>query len=326
MAFDPQLGLAEETTPGTGVTVTRFYEFGNESLKQNIDRIEYMGLRPSRKVLGQSNSVPGKADVTGDIELPVMQKGMALLAKHMLGSVATTTPTGATLARDHTCTVGSLDGKSLTIQVGRPFVGGAAQPFTFAGCKISDWEMTWDIGSQLMWKLSIDGVSETTATGLASASYPTGLIPFPYTQGVFNIAGSSFDISSFSLKTANALSTDRYFIRGTTPAQKKEQLDAGIREYTGDLAAEFTSLTAYNRFVTHDTSGSIVLTATSPTFIEGATPYVVELTIPNVRFDGESPVVGGQQLVDQPLQFKALDAAGAQGPVILRIRNGDATP
>lgn len=327
MAFDPQLGIAEETTPGTGVTVTRFYEYGDCSIASDIDRIEYMGLRPNKHVLGTGNSVPGKVAIKGDIDMPWMIKGMGLIAKYMMGSVVTTTPTGATLARDHTATLGTFDGKSLTIQEGVPFVGGAASPFTWSGCKFTDWELTWDIANQLMAKLTVDGTSESTVTALASASYPTAPnVPFPYVQGVLQLGGAAFDISSFSLKAANNLSGDRYFIRSTTPQSNKEQLDAGIREYTGNLQAEFTSLAAYNRFINHDTTAAIVLTATSTQFIEGATPFVFEVTLPNVRFDGTTPQVQGMQLVEQPLPFKVLDGGGAQGPVILRCRNGDATP
>lgn len=325
MPFNPQLGIAEETTFGTIATPTRFYEYGNASIQQAIERIEYLGLRPNRKVLGTTNSVPGKVSVGGAIEMPVMNKGMALWWKHILGQIATSTPTGGTTARDHKATVGTLDGKSLTIQQGVPPTSGAAQAFTWAGCKVNEWELTWDTDSQLMLNVTVDGISESTATGLASASYPSGLEPFAYTKGVLTVAGSSFDISQFSLSGNNSLATERYFIRSTTPASKKEQLEGGgIREYTGTLTCEFTDLTAYNRFVNH-TTASVVLTATG-SIIEGALNYTVEVTLPDVRFDGETPNVTGFEIVEQSLPFKVLDGANADGPVIVRTRNSDTAP
>lgn len=324
MGFDPQFGLAEETTPGVAVTPTRFFEAGSFTIADDIDNIEFMGLRPGRKSLGQSNTVPGKLAIAGDLELPIMNKGCALLTKHMLGAIATTTPTGATIARDHTATQGTLDGDSLTMQEGVPLVGGATQAFTFAGCKFSEWELSQDTESQLMLKASVIGQSGTTATALATATYPTApVVPYPFTQAVCTVGGSAFSVKNYSLKASMALSDDRYFLGS---ASRKETLDAGIREYTGELMAEFENLTAYNRFKTKDMSAAVVVTFTSPLFIEGAIPYVFEITLPNVRWDGETPKVTGQELVQQPLQFKVVDGGGAQGPVIIRTRNGDAAP
>lgn len=325
MAFDPQLGLGEETTPGTAVTVTRFYDFGQESLKQDIERIEYVGLRPGVFAVGSQNWVPGRQGVTGDIEIPVMTKGAGLLFKHCMGSVATTTPTGGTSTRDHTCTPGTLDGKGLTVQVGRPMVASTAQPFTYAGCKVSKWAIKHDTQSQLMLTLTLDGVSETTGTGLASASYPAGIVPYAYTTGVITIAGSSFDVMDWSLEADNALKTDRYYIRATTPGQKKEQLGVGLREYTGTINADFTDTSAYARF-TSGTTATFTATYTATTAIEGALFPQIVFTADVMRFDGETPNVGGYEMVGQSLPFKLLNSGSAGSPLTVRVRSSDTTP
>jgi hypothetical protein len=325
MGFDPQLGLGEETTPGSAVTVTRFYDFGQESLKQDIERIEYAGLRPSRLSLGSSNWVAGRQGVSGDIELAVMTKSAGLLFKHCLGSVATSTPTGGTSTRDHLCTEGTLDGKGLTVQVGRPMVGSTAQPFTYAGCKVAKWALKHDTQSQLMLTLSLDGVSETTATGLASASYPTAIVPYAYTTGVITVAGSSFDVMDWSLEVDNALKTDRYYIRSTTPGQKKEQLGVGLREYTGSLTADFTNTTAYNRFV-NGTTATFTAVYTATTAIEGALFPQLTISADVMRFDGETPNVEGYEMVDQALPFKLLNSGSAGSPLSVTVRSSDTTP
>lgn len=322
MAFDPQLGIAEETTPGTVATPTRFYEFGNEAVKQEIERIKYLGLRPNRKVHGTSNVVPGKKGSAGDIELPVMNKGMALWFKHCLGAVATTTPTGATLTRDHKCTVGVLDGKSLTVQFGRPTVSGTVEDFTYAGCKVNTWGLSHDTDSQLMLNVSLDGISESAAVALASASYPTALTPFAYTAGAITVDGSAFDVKDWNLEGNNNLATDRYFIRATTPEQKKEQLEGGgIREYTGTINTEFMDRTNYDKFVSGAfASFSAVYTGA---LIEGAFNYTVTVTLPNIQFNGETPNVGGFEIVQQALPFEVFDGGTADGPVVITVRNSD---
>lgn len=322
--LNSQLGIGEETTPGTAVTPSRFYDFGQESLKQSIERIEYMGLRPTRRVLGSTNWVPGRIGVEGDIELPWMNKGMGLIAKHMLGAVATTTPTGGTLTRDHKATVGAIDGKGLTVQVGRTSNDGTTRPFTYAGCKVAKWSLKHDTQSQLMLTLSLDGMSESTATGLASASYPSGLTPFAYTKGILTVGGSSVDVMDWSLDADNGLATDRYFIR-SGGANKKEQLEgAAVREYTGQIHPEFSDLTLYNNFV----NGSLATFSAVYTgaLIEGALNYQLTVSLAAIRFDGETPTVGGVGLLDQPLPFKVVDSGAADGPVVLVVRSDDTTP
>lgn len=320
-----QLGIGEETTPGTGVTPTRFYDFGSEDVNQSIERIEYIGIRPNRKVLGANNWVPGRIGVGGNVELPVMNKDFGLIFKHALGNIATATPTGATTTRDHKATLGAIDGKALTIQVGRTDVTGVTRPFTYAGCKFNEWELSHDTSTQLMFKAMIDGISETTATGLATASYSTGLTPWAYTKVILTVGGVATDVTEWSLKASNNLATDRYLMRGVTPGNKKEQLEgADVREFTGDLKAEFTDLTLYNRFV-NGTLGTLTAIYTGA-IIEGALSYQLTVSLDTIRCDGDTPNVAGMGIKEQVLPFKVLDNAAADGPVVVVVRTDQTTP
>ena len=53
--LNSQLMAKAETTWGTAVVVDRAFEFDSESLKLDIERVEHMGLRPTRRVLGANN-------------------------------------------------------------------------------------------------------------------------------------------------------------------------------------------------------------------------------------------------------------------------------
>lgn len=321
-----QCGIAEETTVGTGATPNRFYEIGNESVKADIEQIEYFGIRAgAAKSLTTSQSVQGKVNISGDIEMAVMNKGFGLIFKHALGAVATSTPGGATNSRDHKCTVGAIDAKGLTIQFGRPAIDGTSHPFTYTGCKIANWELSNDTSSILMLKLGIDGMAETTATGLASASYPSALLPFAFTRGVVTLAGSGYDVLDWTLAGDNGLATDRFAIRSTTPSAKKEQLEAGIREYTGTLNADFTSLTAYNRFI-NGTTAAITLVYTSTVAIESTYFPTITINIPAARFDGETPNIPGPELLTQALPFKVLNDGTSDSPLAITVRSVDTTP
>lgn len=319
-----QLGLKAETTVGTAVTPDRFFEFNSESLQQEIERIESGGLRPSRRVV--SKRFAGRKGVGGDIELEITNKGQALLWKHILGSVATTTPASGTNSRDHLATVGALDGLGLTIQVGRTGTDGTTRAFTYAGCKVAAWELSGEADGIPVLSLTIDGMSETTATALATAAYPTGLEPLVFTQGTLSVGGSELLVKQFSLAGDNHLYTDRYYLTATNPGRKHEQIEGvGMREYTGSLTADFKDLTAYNLFV-NKTQSSLAITYTSTTAIEGSLYYSLTVTVPAIEFDGETPTVGGAEIIEQSLPFKVIDTGNANGPVQVTVRSDDSTP
>lgn len=330
--INTQLGLGEETTPGSGVTVSRFYELGEggESVKHDIDRFEYQGLRSGgRRILNTSNRVATRENVSGPIELAVMTKGFGLVFKHCLGAVATTTPGGATNTRDHACKFGDLDGKSLTIQLGRTDNTGTTEAFTYAGCKVATWELSNDNTNALMLSLGIDGMSEALSSAggpaLASASYPSGIEMFSYIRGVLTVAGSAIDVVDWNLQGDNGLDVDRYFIRATTPGQKKQQLEGGQpREVTGTINCEWSGMTAYNRFL-NGTIAAFTATYVSTTAIEGTFFPTITVTCPHVQFDGETPTVGGPEIIPMALPFKVLDGGDANGPVQITVRSGDTT-
>ena len=75
------------TVPGTGygdaVTVTRFLEFIDESLKLDVQRIESAALRTGTNVLRSDHWAANKKGVAGDVNWEVDQTGYGLLFKHM---------------------------------------------------------------------------------------------------------------------------------------------------------------------------------------------------------------------------------------------------
>lgn len=310
--IDAQFGFADESTYGTLVAPTQFLEFLSESLKLEKERIESQGIKAGRRVLHRW--APGVQRVTGDVEIELAPEGTGTLLKHMFGGVATT---GASDPYSHEFTPGDLNGKSFTCQVGRPDVSGTVQPFTYTGCKIPEWELAFAVNEYLKLKTTIYGADETTAEGLAVASYPATYNPFVFTHGSLTVAGSGVDIIEGTLAASNALATDRHRIRSTDPANPKEPLENGRREFTGSLTADFESLTQYNRFVS-GTEAAMVLT-----FEQSASRSLV-VTM-NVRFDGETPSVGGMELLEQSLPFKCTSGTSDAAAITAVLKNGDTT-
>lgn len=323
--INAQLGIAEEVTPGTAVTPNRFGEFDRETLIHDIDRVEHSGLRTGRRVLGANNYAVGREKPGGALDLTLQTKGQAVWFKHALGNVVTTTPAGGVLARQHKCTVGQLDGKALTVQVGMNDDTGTARAKTFSGGKIDKWSLEVKENDFAGLTLTLDAISATTTTPLAAASYPTGLADYFGTQSVVRIAGTEVDCKSIRLNVDNGLTVDRYYMRSSAPGRKREQLEGdNLREMKGSLTLAFPDLAAYNRF-TDNTQASLQVTLTGP-IIEGAIPHSVDVLMPAVRFDGKTPVVDSLGLIPVDLDFVVVDTLSADGPLVVTVVNSDVAP
>jgi hypothetical protein len=314
------------TTPGTGygdpVTVDHFSEFLDESLKMDVPRITGQGLRAGNTTQRSDRTFSNKKGGGGPVNFEVADRGFGLHWKYALGSSVITTPAGGTLARDHTYTIdpnGQL-GKSLTVQKGVPDVNGTVRPFTFKGSKVMAWQLSQAVDEWLKLQLTYDCLDADTVIGLAAAAYPTGQAIFHYDQCQAQVAGANVDLKGLSVGGNRNLKTDRYFVRPST--LKKEPLPNGFYEVAGSFDAEFTDMAAYNRFL----SGAlvpIVLTWTGA-IIEAALAFSLIVTMPNCRFDGDTPDVGGPDLVDYSLPFVALND-GVSQPITIVARNTDTT-
>jgi len=298
------------TTPGTGygdgVAPARFLEFVDESIQLTVDRIESTGLRTGNQILRTDRWAANRKGAAGDVNWEVANTGFGLLFKHMFGASNITTPPSGVLTRDHTYTLADPIGKSLSVQLGVTDTGtGTTNPFTYKGAKISSWEFSQALDGIAMLKTSFDAMDEDQTIGLGAASYPASQSLFNFTQAQATVAGANFDVTSITLSYDAALKTDRYFIRTNT--LKKEPIRNAFVAFTGSIDCEFTDLSAYNRFV-NGTLAAVTLTYTGPV-IEAVGPgysYQLIWTLPQVRFDGTSPDVGGPDIVPLTLPIKVL--------------------
>jgi len=285
-----QLGIATETTFNTPVTVSTFYEFTNESINYNKNISVGLGLRAGGQVARSGRRVVTTSDATGDINLDLPTKGLGLLLSYAMGG---------TVQTSGTYTLGDVYGKSFTAQVGVPQYGGTVTPKTIAGCKISSWEISAAQSAIATGRFTIDGASFTTATSLATASFPSNNSVFHFAQGAITVDGSSVaNIKDFTLSVDNVLKTDRFNLGSA--GIKAEQIINGFRAITGSLTAEFTDTTLLAKFLA-DTSAALVLTFLGPS------SSILSITLPAVKFDGEAPQVGGPEVIDINFTFQAYD-------------------
>jgi hypothetical protein len=212
------------------------------------------------------------------------------------------------------------------------------EPFTYVGCKISDWEISVETGAIVQCQLTIDARNELGGAGnsdplngsvpslavfseanIGSSTDPINVYHFregtlytggtpTLTSGVLTMAGQSTaaNIKSCSFKETHALDTNRYFIGSS--GFKAEQIENGFRQLTGAFVAEFLSAETYYNAFSADTTTGLQLTFVGGTAgTSGANTDTLSIIFPNIKLDGESPMVGGPGIVTENVTFTGLD-------------------
>lgn len=311
-----QVGFKKEATFGTAVTVDRFFEVDSEAFKNNIVHIMTRGI--GQRFQRTSRVRTYSERITGTVALDIMNVGHGELFKQILGGVSTAHPATEYV---HTFTpdaAGKL-GVSGTWQVGRPDVGGTVRPFTYAGCKVLEGTIDVEVGQNAKLSLTLDGMTETTATALATASYPAAAVPLSFIDGALTIDTVATSVKKASVRIADAQDVNRRFIGNT----RKEPIANGEMEITGQLDLEFESLSEYAKFVA-GTASALVLTLSYGDTGAGV-PFKLVVTIPSLKYTGDTPNVGSSEIVQLPLPFKAL-YDGTNAITTLAYTTTDALP
>lgn len=303
---EAQIGWVAEVTPGTAVTVTKFLPFRSENIKQNIEYLDTQTLS-SRLTLRKTKA--GRKSVEGGFTTELPNVTLATLLKAAMGTV-NTTGSGPYV---HTATPGATTSTALTVQVGRPATDGTVHPFTYAGMKVSEWTIQASVGEIATLEVQFVGMTETTATALATQTISSSWSPFVFTEASLTIGGSaSNNVRDFSFTGNNQIEA-RHRLGSAT---SKNPLGIGVREYTGTVTTDFDNLTDYNRFV-NGTEAALVAT-----FSNGTDTLVGTM---NVQFVGETPEVSGNELLAQNLPYRALSSTSDAAAVTWVLTNTEAT-
>ncbi|BEP14814.1 hypothetical protein acdb102_31250 [Acidothermaceae bacterium B102] len=323
-----QFGVSAETTFGTTVAASRFFEFNKESVAGKYDRIESAGLRAATRVQRSDRWVVNPKGAAGSVDVEVQSKGFGFWLTQMMGHVSSGTVVDSTYT--HTGSVASMNGNSFSAQFGRPDISQTVRPFTYSGGKILTWELSNQVDGLLVCTLGVDFATEATtgsgAYALQTPSYPTSSQLMSYIAGSFQLGGTEVSVKDISIKGDNGLDAGRYFIR--TLGGKKEQNENTMRKYTVDVTAEFESMTQYNAVSSASASGAMATLSArwqSPT-LAGATTYPsLTATATVARYEGATPLVEGPKILEQKLSFVLL-YDGTNSPLSLAYTTTDTTP
>jgi hypothetical protein len=305
-----QLGIAEESTWGTAVAVTRFYPVDSVNVKLMKKPVQGQGLQAGTFVNQGSLRADTATWASGDAMVDFTSKQMGLLMKHALGSAAIV-QNGATAAWTQTWTLGStVTGKGLTVQYGAPQTNGTVVPYTIAGCKVSSWDLSCAQTDILKAKFSFVGQTVTTATSLASASYPTASNVFHFKQGSLTVAGSPYlGFRDFTLTGDNGLADDMFYLGNAGLIAEPVRKDFTKLNFKGTVDFVDTTLSAA---YAADTELAIVLSFVGKQIVTGSPNYYETLTITlnGLRVNGDVPVVPGPDILSIPFDADILGPVG----------------
>lgn len=326
--LDAQLGVKDEVTVGTAVTVDKFVDFDSAELAFDPSFIEGTGIQAGRKFKSVNQVGLARKAATGKIEIPVMMSGFGWWWKHLIGSTATPTQIGTGTAYKQVHTPSGLRGVSFTAQIGKPQpTDGTVEPFTYNGCKITDWDLTIEDNANVLLSFSVDAWDEDTETSLATASYDTDLQIFTFshvntfklggtattTGGVTSIASGtavSSVVSSLTLSGKNNLTVDRYGLGNA--GTKKEQLESDFTEITGAFKGEFALADWQSKWVDNTTT-AIEINLQGPV-IEGSDHYSLNFIIPAAKITKAPAVVSGPGIVTVDGEFTVYDPDDGSNP------------
>jgi hypothetical protein len=333
-------GIGREATVGTAVAPSRWFEFTSEGFELSREAVQGQGIRGAGSQANRgSRRVVTAVGVTGSIAGELPTHGLGLLLQAMTGATPIITQQGTTTAYEHAYKAGDLDGKSYTVQVKRPDATGAANIFTYRGCKVTGWEIACSAGEIATISADFDGWNEDTAQAYTAAAYPAGASIFSFkdgalytggtvataTNGVLTHTGGTLvsSVTGATVSGSNTLKTDRRFFGNQ--GVKAEQVENGVREVTGSLEAEYTGNALYNQYVT-DTPLVLRLTFTSALLAGVGFPYLFEVLLPQVFLNGETPKVAGTDVLTQTIGFDSFEDTARNPVAQIRLVTTDTAP
>lgn len=319
------VGYAEETTWGTPVTVTRWIPHNSVTLAVQQKPVQGMGLQAGAYVNLGATRANVSSMVQGDVEHDFTSKQMGLLLKHALGSNVSA-QNGSTTAYTQTATIGStVNGKGLTIQVGKPQSDGTVIPHTYAGCKITSWELSCAQSDILKSKFTFVGKSMTKVTSLAAPTYVADSNVFYFSQGTFNIGGTPWlGLRDFTLTGDNGLSSDDRQAFGNA-GTINEPVRKDFAKYNIKGTAEYIGVDIEDANL-NDTELSVSLVFVGKQIVTGTPNYyeTLEIDLTGLRLNpGGDPGVSGPDILTSGLDADILIPKAGGTPISILYTTAD---
>lgn len=303
-------GIAPETTFGTYVAPTRFFDAQTVQLKKVKNVVQGGGLAAGRLVQPASRRVVTSQAAAGDVELEVLNRGMGLLLAQIFGGTPTPVQQGATAAYLQTHPLADNLGRFFTAQVGVPDTTGTVRPYTYLGTKVLDAEFSCGVNENLMVKLSLDSKDVSESQSLAAPSFTAGVQQFHFAQmgvklGATYGSETAVDgVRKVSVKVSRGQNVDRYYANGA--GKKAEPIMNDRVQITGTIETDFLDKASFADRFAADTQFSLVWEFVAATPIAPTYYPTFRLKLPACFLDGDTPTLDGPEVVQPSFGFTAL--------------------
>ena len=329
--LDSSIGIKKEATFGTAVVVDKFYEFTEEDFAWVPTFAAGTGMRYGKRMASADRRVLVKEESNGSLTVEAVTKGLGALFEAALGAATSTLVSGTAFQQVFTPTVTDYL-PSYTVQKGiSPLGVGPTSPQTYAGCVCSGFEVSGANGAIPTFKFSFLGKSVETTTAYAAASYPAANQLLSFVNGSITIGGTvtpptatalasggtaAGNIRDFALTWDNGLDANGFNYGGK--GQRGRKPAVGERVATGTITAEYDTNVLRDAYLAQ-ADLSLVLTFASTVAISAGNFPTIQITIPNIRLDGELPKAAGGDVVTQSIGFTVLDNRIAAHPLYVAI-------
>lgn len=270
----------------------------------------------------------------GPVVMDLPARGLNDWLFPMFGSygqtLATLTQDASTGAYTAVHNGGVLDGHSFAMQKGVPAVNGTVEPFTYVGCKLSEWEISFAPGEIGKLNLTVEARNELagggnsdplngSVPGLVTYVAPVGGVfhfleaqiftggTLSTTSGNTTVSGATLagNIKSGSVKQSVPLDLDRFF--AGQAGFKSDQLQNALRAISGQFVIEWLSSEAqYNAFAA-DTPTAFQLQFLGGPIGSGSDHSSLTILVSNIFLEGESPKITGPEVLTQTVTYTGLD-------------------
>jgi Phage tail tube protein len=304
-----QFGLAPEVTYGTYVAPARFYEARSARVTKAKNTASWDGLAAGRLVdRADGRAVTTKGGQVVISDLVCTNKDMGLLLNMIMGGTVAPVVQGATAAHLQTHPLADTYGKMCSCQSGVPLVGGTVIPQTALGSKVTSATFACAVDQLLTLGVELDARDITEAQTLAAASYATSRRPFHFGQmGVktgATVAGATVadGVRGFSMTIERNIKVDQFYANAA--GLKDQPVTADKVMVTGTLNTDYKSAAHWADRFRDDSQFSLVIEFVGP-IIALTHAETLRLALPAVYLDGDTPSVGGPDVVQTDFPFRA---------------------
>ncbi len=304
------IGFGAETSYGVYAPATRWVPWEEEKFAVERKFSQAKGIVGGSLVQQAQQVVLLTQMVKGSLKFPVVNSGMGLLLKSIMGAATGPVQQGTTAAYASTFTIAPTVGDSLSVQIGRPQTSGIITPFNYLGCKATSIEITLESGAVAECAMDFVGQQMTEADTLVTPVYGT---PNPI---VFSFQGSTLSAGAIGSETAmgnvrkanikieRKLDEERFYIGGN--GLLDEPIEDDFLAITGDLTVDFTDTTDWDAYVNAGEQISIILNLVGQQIATGYN-FGLKLAVPVAQIEGSDPNMSGPKIVERQVKFEGLN-------------------